>query len=348
MDHRRPDWDAIPLPLVVVDETGAAVGCNAAAVSQWGPPSQPDATQPDAKLPDAKLGDASSPAASWSWLLATPSEVERLVARLAGAESFGVLEVTSPSRQLRLYIGAKQQGRRVVAVVDRTTDAEARDGLRGQCHFLKQQLQLLRLEREMVAYELHDGAVQTMTAAAMYLQTAASQCDGERAQQSLRQGMELLTRSIQETRHAMRGLEPPLLADAGLADALQALVEAPDYLNLRVTLSCDELGELPAAASLAIYRIVQQALVNIVQHSGAESADVRLAWSDSTTLEIVIADTGQGIDPQQKATASQFGLRGIQRRAELLGGTAVFEPNQPRGTRLIVRLPVAPTTGAAL
>jgi signal transduction histidine kinase len=105
---------------------------------------------------------------------------------------------------------------------------------------------------------------------------------------------------------------------------LQIVVEAPDHLP-----------PLSAAVEVAAYRIVQEALTNVVKHAQAGRCTVRLTAADA--LEIEIADDGVGLPDKRRAGV---GLLSMRERAEELGGTCVVEALPEGGTRVTARLPM--------
>ncbi len=96
-----------------------------------------------------------------------------------------------------------------------------------------------------------------------------------------------------------------------------------------------ELTGLPAATEVAAYRIVHEALMNVVRHAHAANCEVRLCRDGELTLEVT--DDGIGL---AAGHPTGIGLVAIRERAAELGGTAVVERNLPRGTRVLVRLPL--------
>ena len=90
---------------------------------------------------------------------------------------------------------------------------------------------------------------------------------------------------------------------------------------------------------MAIYRIVQEALNNVWQHSYADSADVGLAKTE-TGLRFASSDAGQGFDPDH-VNKKRYGLVGMRERARLLGGQATIDSAPGKGTRIRVELPIA-------
>jgi signal transduction histidine kinase len=92
---------------------------------------------------------------------------------------------------------------------------------------------------------------------------------------------------------------------------------------------------LPAAVELAAYRIVQEAITNVVRHAHATCADVTLGYG-AEVLTVVVVDDGVGADDPVPGN----GLRGMQERAQALGGSFRVERGGPRGLRVVATLPV--------
>jgi signal transduction histidine kinase len=144
--------------------------------------------------------------------------------------------------------------------------------------------------------------------------------------------------AIADIRHLVYNLRPPALDDLGLAEALRRLAEryGSEGEQLRVLVEAPkELPNLPAAVEVAVYRIVQEALTNVVRHARAQSCVVRLAVNEDVALEIV--DDGVGIPAERGAGV---GLSSMRERASELGGSCVVEPAPKGGTQALVRLPL--------
>jgi signal transduction histidine kinase len=108
-------------------------------------------------------------------------------------------------------------------------------------------------------------------------------------------------------------------------DGLRILVETPDNMPL-----------LPAAVEVATYRIVQEALTNVVRHAHASACRIHLSLDEMLSLEI--CDDGVGLASEYHAGV---GMRSMHERATELGGTCVVEPVPTGGTRVLARLPVS-------
>jgi PAS domain S-box-containing protein len=219
--------------------------------------------------------------------------------------------------------------------------------LRSEQAFLKQLIRAHENDRQLMAYEIHDGLVQYMSASLMHLECLASEClSGERkelstkGQAALELAMHLVRRSIAEGRRVMSGLRPPILDEAGIILAISYLVAeqiAPGDLQIdfQHRVSFDRLDPLLEGT---IFRIVQEALTNIKRHSRAKRAEVKLL-ERGKLLYLEIRDWGVGFDMTQ-VSDDRFGLKGIRKRADLLGGHAKIVSKPGEGTRIIVDLPL--------
>jgi len=147
--------------------------------------------------------------------------------------------------------------------------------------------------------------------------------------------------ALADIRRLVYNLRPPSLDELGLIGAiretatrysaaengvgrLQIIVEAPE-----------RLPPLPAAVEVAAYRIVQEALTNVVRHAQAQICHVRLLLDDMLLLEI--SDNGIGLPPERRAGV---GLTSMRERALELGGTCQIETPSTRGVRVLARLPL--------
>jgi PAS domain S-box-containing protein len=198
-------------------------------------------------------------------------------------------------------------------------------------------------ERRRIARELHDEAGQLLTALLVGLRTledARNLADVKVQGQRLR---EIAAQAIDEVGRLARGLHPTVLDDHGLGVALSRY--AAEYAkthNIAVDLALDEIdsGSLPSGVQIALYRILQEALTNVARHSGASAVSIRFARSPAA-LEVAVIDDGCGFDAEAVAVSShRLGIQSMRERAAMLGGTVSFI-SQPRGTRILVQVPLA-------
>jgi signal transduction histidine kinase len=151
---------------------------------------------------------------------------------------------------------------------------------------------------------------------------------------------------IEYVRAASRQLRPVLLDDAGLAPALESLAHSefggngiPYHVDVR-------LGRrLSTPIEVACYRIVQEAINNVVQHAHATYARLHVA-SDAREIRFAVEDNGLGFDPRRTSTqhSAGMGLFGMRRRSDALGGTLLIDSAEGRGTRIRFTLPMASST----
>ncbi len=200
-------------------------------------------------------------------------------------------------------------------------------------------------ERSRLAHELHDETVQALIALDQRLQLIAriAQRDPHAALIKLAELRELTATTINEVRRVIRDLRPIYLEDLGLMPALEMLVQSlrqPDRPVLALTVD-GEPRRLSPEQELALYRIVQEALNNVIKHAHAQRADVKLIFS--ADLRATISDDGVGFSvPDRVETLTElghFGLIGLRERAELIGGQLTIT-SSPRGTTIDLRLPL--------
>jgi signal transduction histidine kinase len=149
-----------------------------------------------------------------------------------------------------------------------------------------------------------------------------------------------LRTAIADIRRLVHGLRPPALDELGLVGALQRLAErcGTDGRGLRVDVDVPaELPALPAAIEVAAYRIAQEALTNVVRHSGARNCCVRLA-ADADGLVLEVSDDGAGLPA---GAVPGVGLSSMRERAAETGGSCEVAARPDGGTRVLARLPLA-------
>lgn len=202
-------------------------------------------------------------------------------------------------------------------------------------------------ERKRLARDLHDDSAQTLTAVLMTLKAAedALVVDPEVAKAALTQSRSQLEIALGEIRKAIRDLRPSALDDLGLASAIRAYADErlrPHGINLSMATSGDERRARGAVAT-AIFRIIQEAISNVAQHSNAANVSVSLDFGPSEMLAVV-EDDGGGFDPaslrQPQESGRGLGLLGMRERAELFEGEVEIESHPGTGASVRVRMPL--------
>jgi signal transduction histidine kinase len=208
--------------------------------------------------------------------------------------------------------------------------------------------------RRRLRRDLHDGLAPTLAALALKAGTIGDLIPNDpRTAEALSAELEAEIRStIREIRRLVYELRPPTLDELGLvaaireraaAESTQRRVNGPangttngEDAGLQIVVQTpDHLPPLSAAVEVAAYRIVQEALTNVVKHAQAGKCIVRLTAADA--LEVEIADDGVGLPDERHAGV---GLLSMRERAEELGGTCVIEALPAGGTRVMARLPL--------
>ncbi len=195
-------------------------------------------------------------------------------------------------------------------------------------------------ERLRLARELHDETIQSVIALKQRIQLAETSVKDQRGKQSLQELGNLAEQTIENLRRIIRALRPIYLEDLGLVTALEML--ARETKNVQVDFSrTGSEQRLQHDVELALYRIAQEALSNIVRHANASSATLNINFSEHE-INLVISDDGVGFvmpaSPTDFAPSGHFGLLGMRERADLIGARLEVESAPGNGTRLRVRL----------
>lgn len=192
-------------------------------------------------------------------------------------------------------------------------------------------------DRRRIRRDLHDGLGPVLGGVALRLDAAgnAIASDPERGRQLIRQSRQDVTDALADVRRLVHGLRPPALDDFGLVAALDHQVDAASSTT-DVTLEAGDLGALPAAVEVAAFRIVSEALTNVVRHAAATTCRITMAV-EAGALRIDVIDDGVGIDP---ARVAGVGLRSLRERAEELGGRLEVRCPAAGGTAVRAYLPV--------
>jgi signal transduction histidine kinase len=206
---------------------------------------------------------------------------------------------------------------------------------------LQQQVEIGERERQRWAQELHDDALQGLAAIRISLATAL-QGEGEgragQIEKAAGETVERLEEQINELSRLINDLRPASLERLGLVGALEALAEetsARGEFDVKTEIEIDE--KLNGEEERVVYRLVQEALNNVLKHASAHSANVSARLIDHQ-VQIAVRDDGCGFDPD--SVAAGRGLVGMRERIELLGGAIDVRSEPEGGTRISARVPV--------
>jgi signal transduction histidine kinase len=207
---------------------------------------------------------------------------------------------------------------------------------------------LLAAERARVARELHD--VVTHSVSVMVLQAAAARKTMRRDERRSRALLESVEASGRQALEELRGLlgslsdrdgDAPLSAQPGVSE-IPALIEHVRDAGVAVELRVEgQPRAIARGVALAAYRIVQEALTNVLKHAGGAPSRVILRWSESA-LELEIVDHGPPRDGARRDPAAGSGLAGMRERAALYGGTLDAHPGLDVGYVVRARIPLDP------
>jgi two-component system, NarL family, sensor histidine kinase DevS len=197
-------------------------------------------------------------------------------------------------------------------------------------------------ERGRWARELHDESLQSLAGLRVLL-SRARRCEPDMLDALLEQGIEHVDSAIAEMRRLIADLRPTVLDELGLGPALEALGErtvTAGVLDVEMNVDLDvhdgEEGRLVTEVEDTVFRLVQEALNNVVRHGETDSARVDVTDSGET-LRVRVSDSGRGFDPSAKSDG--FGLIGMRERVELAGGELDLRSKPGEGTTVEATLP---------
>jgi PAS domain S-box-containing protein len=231
-------------------------------------------------------------------------------------------------------------------ITDRKVSEER---LRNEERLLRRLLDSREREKMLLAYDIHDGLVQDIVGAKMILEGRGGELeDGATLDaKSYQQVLRLLVQAIEEGRRMISELRPPILDEQGIIGSIEYLVaeqfqKSGNHIRFKHNVNFDRISPL---LEQTVFRIVQEALNNVVRHSTAPEAEVNLTQTGQR-IRIEIRDRGVGFDPAD-VPADRFGLRGIVERARLFGGIATIDSQPDKGTCVIVEVPIEQDTPSA-
>lgn len=206
-----------------------------------------------------------------------------------------------------------------------------RDRLRGS-------IDAAERERQRWARELHDDTLQGLGALRMLL---SSGLRGDEAvlRGTVERAVDMIAHQVDDLRGLITELRPAALDDLGLQAALESLAErfaASEGPALTADIALGTGGRLEPELETTVYRVVQEALHNVLKHAGATTARVRV-WRSSDHVLLEISDDGRGF--ADDVPSSGFGLVGMRERVELAGGTLDVASSPDAGTTITARLP---------
>ncbi len=212
--------------------------------------------------------------------------------------------------------------------------------------FSRQLLESQEQERQRIAVELHDSLGQDLLIIKNWAMIGLNQKNGSlEAQKQLAEISQTASEAIEEVREIAYNLRPYHIDELGLTKAIESMCSRVSRAS-QITFDCqiDDLDSyFPKIEEINFYRIVQECVNNIVKHSKATDAKIRIV-RDGSGLRLVIEDNGNGFDLQKTKAGMQngerrsLGLVSLVERGRILGGTPVFESSAAHGTRITLQL----------
>lgn len=228
-------------------------------------------------------------------------------------------------------------------VTEREHARQALEDSRRALRILSRQLmEAQEAERARISRELHDEIGQTLAAVKLNLQAIGRVSKDERVAAQVRDGIAVVDATVVEVRNLSRELRPSVLDDLGLTAALKwYLGRQAERASLTVAFTPDPaVPRMRPEVETACYRIVQEAVTNVLRHAAASRVEVHVAM-DGADLLLVVRDDGKGFDPavpaRQGGADAHLGLVGMRERAENAGGTLDLESAAGAGTIVRVR-----------
>ncbi len=210
--------------------------------------------------------------------------------------------------------------------------------------FSRRLIDLQEAERKRIAGELHDSLSQNLVVIKNRAWMSLQEPDNQRhAMEQMEEIADAAEQSLFEVREISYNLRPFQIDRLGLTAAIEALTKKADTQELRIRSRLDNIdGLLSPEMEINLYRIIQECINNIIKHSAAAEAVIKIERSEGD-IEITIQDDGKGFDAAAKRAGesnngSGFGLIGITERARILGCVPVIESAAGRGTKIFLKI----------
>lgn len=201
-------------------------------------------------------------------------------------------------------------------------------------------------ERKRIARELHDETGQTLTSMLVSLKVAEDSTDSPSTKKKITELRVLTSQALERVHEMATELRPSILDDIGLAAAVRRYTEEySKKIGPPVDSHISGFGSrrLSPEIEITVYRIIQEALTNIVKHAEANCVSVIMSLAGSS-LTAIIEDDGKGFSikaPMTAGSGKSLGLFGMNERASLVGGTLTIESKPGSGTTVFLQIPLA-------
>jgi signal transduction histidine kinase len=205
-------------------------------------------------------------------------------------------------------------------------------------------VEVQEMERTLIARELHDQIGQTLSAVKVNLEAILHEAGGPSLVARVNEAIAAVKRAVEQVQTLSFDLRPSLLDDLGLAAAVEAYAKrrtAQTGVSLGLVIAVE--NRVAKEVEAACYRIVQEAITNVVRHAAAKRVEVVLR-TDRTSLRLVVRDDGVGFDAGKTRAGApverRLGLVGMRERAQYVGGALEVESRPGVGTIVSARFPL--------
>jgi signal transduction histidine kinase len=298
------------------------------------------------KSPIASLTEATERIAGGEMDVALPpssdDEVGRLSAsfdRMRRALKDSLQEIATANRTLEQRVEA-----RTAELTRLYEELQSRD--RQRAALLAKVIGAQEEERKRVAREIHDESCQLLVALDLRLSAALADLPaGGGSSEALLAARGLASHTQAALRRLMYDLRPSELDDVGLIPAIRSCADrhlVPAGVKTRLELP-EDFPRLPHAIETALFRAVQEVIINIERHAQADRALVQVRRDPDANVVIEIEDDGEGFDPGSVTPSAEgrgLGLVGLRERIDLIGGVTEIESAPGAGTRVVLRVPM--------
>jgi two-component system NarL family sensor kinase len=209
----------------------------------------------------------------------------------------------------------------------------------------KNELLNIRLQEQeqsmlLISEEIHDSVGQVLSLAKMSLHNIAKHIHDDAGHMLVKRTNELLSTAISDLRHISHSLNSDLIQQKGLSGALEGeIIHLEETTN--IFCSFEETGcsfELSKEQNVLAFRIIQEALQNVIKHAEATHLLLSIMYGENT-VDISIEDNGKGFDPESSKKNNSIGLRNIRNRAKLLRADLKINSAEGKGTTMKIRIP---------
>ncbi len=276
-------------------------------------------------------------------------EVDQAIARRFGLRSAIYVPLVAGDRAIGVILAGDKEARggrftdddlRVAEILAARAAVAADLSERVSRDAVRRIVQAQELERRRLARELHDETGQALTSILLGLKSLDEAESGEALREATQELRDRVVTTLQDVRRLAVELRPKVLDDFGLVSALERLAETFEgETGIRVELEDATKGDrFPGDVETALFRIVQEALTNVVKHAQASRVSVLLTRRPGA-VAVVVDDDGRGYDPEQQPSEG-IGLIGMRERVELLGGRLSLESSPGSGATVAAEVPL--------